>query len=64
MSLREKMSVRRIAIFTLVLCMGLCATGVSAEQSASIGQGVLHVLGIGLTADPGQQSAPVNTGRP
>ncbi|MBI5141187.1 MAG: Ig-like domain-containing protein [Nitrospirae bacterium] len=56
------MRVRKIAVLALALCLGLLPVSVSAAQSASIGKGVLHVLGIGFLAEPEHQTAPVNMG--
>lgn len=54
------MKIKGFIIILLAVC--LFAQGVSAQQYASIGKGVLHVLGIGLTVDPSQLTVPINTG--
>ena len=48
-------------IAVLLLVVGLYASLASTQQ-APIGKGTLYVLGIGLTADPSQQTVPMNTG--
>ena len=53
---------KKLAILCLIVVFGLFARSLSAQQYVSIGQGVLHVLGMGLSVDPEEQTAPINTG--
>ena len=57
-----KQSNRKLMILCLIVVFGLFARSLSAQQYVSIGQGVLHVLGMGLSVDPEEQTAPINTG--
>lgn len=45
----------------LVLALILLAWSIPAHANTVIGRGVLHVLGIGLSVDPSEQTAPTNT---
>jgi len=47
---------------SFILLSLLFALFASAQTTTPIGSGALHILGVGLTADPSQQTAPINTG--
>src|SRR3990172_9783774 len=53
---------RKSILVSFVLLSMLFAAFASAQTSNPIGSGALHILGVGLTADPSQQTAPINTG--
>jgi len=54
------MSIKKLTIIFLIMALSLLADSSFAQEP--IGAGILHVLGIGLTADPAQQTAPINMG--
>jgi len=56
------MKTKRIAIILIAAVLILSASTVYAQPFTSIGKGILHILGIGLTVDPEKQTAPINTG--
>lgn len=59
---RKHFELRNICyVLLLILSFGFFAGSAFAEQTP-IGSGSLHVLGVGLAADPSHQNAPVNTG--
>ncbi len=50
-------------ILIALMLMALVAGGaMNARAFVSIGKGILHILGIGLTIDPEQQTTPINMG--
>jgi len=53
------MNIKKLIIIFLIIALGLFANSSFAQEP--IGSGVLHVLGIGLTADPSRQTVPINT---
>jgi hypothetical protein len=53
------MKIKKLFLVFLIITFGLLANSSFAQQP--IGSGILHVLGIGLTADPSQQTVPINT---
>ncbi|MBI5847211.1 MAG: Ig-like domain-containing protein [Nitrospirae bacterium] len=54
--------IRKAVLAALMLLTLLFAHSSLAFASDPIGSGALHVLGVGLAADPSHQNAPVNTG--
>ena len=54
------MTTKKLTLILLILAVTLFATVVSAQQ-APIGSGKLYVFGMGLSADPLQQTVPINT---
>jgi hypothetical protein len=46
------MKTKKAAIVLLTAVFILAAGSISAHQFTSIGQGILHILGIGLSVDP------------
>jgi len=58
--LKNKSSIKKIIIISMTLAFAMGATNTSAQQLSDIGKGILHILGIALSVDPIQQTAPVN----
>ena len=53
------MNIKKLIPILFIIAFGLFANSSFGQEP--IGSGVLHVLGIGLTADPSQQTVPLNT---
>ena len=58
--MKIKFGIKKFIIIFMIFAFGLGATNISAQQFAAIGEGMLHILGIALSVDPSQQTAPVN----
>jgi hypothetical protein len=50
------------AALAFALLISICNTLTASAAETPIGGGVLQILGIDISADPAQQSVPVNTG--
>ncbi|GBE05317.1 hypothetical protein BMS3Abin10_00940 [bacterium BMS3Abin10] len=55
------MKTKKLIIALLIIAITIAGGNLYAQQFASIGKGILHILGIGLTVSPEQQTAPINT---